>query len=230
MREAFSTHWRDEKARKEHVIGCIQKFPDWPPGARTANGTAPCHEVQLYLYFVSQSSEFCRHNHLCCSQRAFIAVSIYFVMTQSGNFWIHPHRKGRRERKLNYASLKQLFKIWNPANVIWLEFVNFGFQIVVTHLCNNHCSRCVVLCCSWIHKRTKWQHTHLSVIRKYKTMAEYAICLTETCRHDVIPEIRVGILWITGNREKSRAAIRLSTPYLLSLIKSMSFIFYINSA
>jgi hypothetical protein len=23
--------------------GCIQKFPDWPPGARTANGTALCH-------------------------------------------------------------------------------------------------------------------------------------------------------------------------------------------
>jgi hypothetical protein len=21
----------------------IQKFPDWPPGARTANGTALCH-------------------------------------------------------------------------------------------------------------------------------------------------------------------------------------------
>jgi len=23
--------------------GCIQKFPDWPPGAITANGTALCH-------------------------------------------------------------------------------------------------------------------------------------------------------------------------------------------
>jgi hypothetical protein len=37
---------------------CIQKFPDWPSGARTANGTALCHYVQLYRYFVSQSSEF----------------------------------------------------------------------------------------------------------------------------------------------------------------------------
>jgi hypothetical protein len=25
------------------VQGRIQKFPDWPPGARTANGTALCH-------------------------------------------------------------------------------------------------------------------------------------------------------------------------------------------
>jgi hypothetical protein len=36
------------------------------PGARTANGTALCHYVQLYRYFVSQSSEFCRHKPLCC--------------------------------------------------------------------------------------------------------------------------------------------------------------------
>jgi hypothetical protein len=26
-----------------HIRGCNQKFPDWPPGARTANGTALCH-------------------------------------------------------------------------------------------------------------------------------------------------------------------------------------------
>jgi len=46
--------------------GCIQKFPDWPPGARTANGTVLCHQIQLCRYFVSQSSEFCRRNPLCC--------------------------------------------------------------------------------------------------------------------------------------------------------------------
>jgi hypothetical protein len=40
---------------------------------------------------MSQSSEFCRHNSFCvASQRVFIVVSIYFVMIQSGNFWIHP--------------------------------------------------------------------------------------------------------------------------------------------
>jgi hypothetical protein len=48
------------------IRGCIQKFLDWPPGARTANGTALCHKIQLYHYFVSQSSEFCHHNPLCC--------------------------------------------------------------------------------------------------------------------------------------------------------------------
>jgi hypothetical protein len=25
------------------VRECIQNFPDWPPGARTVNGTALCH-------------------------------------------------------------------------------------------------------------------------------------------------------------------------------------------
>jgi len=25
------------------IRGCIQKFPDWPPGTRTANGPALCH-------------------------------------------------------------------------------------------------------------------------------------------------------------------------------------------
>jgi len=42
------------------------KFPSWPLGARTANGTVFCHLVQLCPYFVNQSSEFCRHNTLCC--------------------------------------------------------------------------------------------------------------------------------------------------------------------
>jgi hypothetical protein len=50
----------------------IQKFPDWPPGARTANGTALYHWVQLYRYFVRQSSEFCCHNPLC-----YFSTSVY---------------------------------------------------------------------------------------------------------------------------------------------------------
>jgi hypothetical protein len=44
---------------------CIQKFPDWPPRARTANGTALSLGAVLSL-FVSHSSEFCSHITLCC--------------------------------------------------------------------------------------------------------------------------------------------------------------------
>jgi hypothetical protein len=43
------------------------------PGARTANGTALCHKVQLYRYLVSQSSELCRHRPLYC-----FSTSVYF--------------------------------------------------------------------------------------------------------------------------------------------------------
>jgi hypothetical protein len=27
----------------EEITRCIQKIPDWPPGAKTANDTAVCH-------------------------------------------------------------------------------------------------------------------------------------------------------------------------------------------
>jgi hypothetical protein len=56
---------------------CNQKFPDGAPGARTANGTAVCHYVQLYRYFVSQSSEFCRHNLLCCFPTSVYCYSLF---------------------------------------------------------------------------------------------------------------------------------------------------------
>jgi hypothetical protein len=58
---------QDSKTQKNADIrGCTQKFPDWPAGTRTENGTVLCHYLQLYRYFVSQTSEFCRHNTLCC--------------------------------------------------------------------------------------------------------------------------------------------------------------------
>jgi hypothetical protein len=50
----------------------MQKFPDWPPGARTVNGIALCHWAHSYHYFVNQSSEFCRHNPFC-----FFSTSVY---------------------------------------------------------------------------------------------------------------------------------------------------------
>jgi hypothetical protein len=53
-------------------------FSDWPPGARNANGTALCHYVQLYLYFVSHSCEFCRHNPLRCFSTSFYCCTRLF--------------------------------------------------------------------------------------------------------------------------------------------------------
>jgi hypothetical protein len=37
---------------KTYTRGCTQKFRDWPPGARTTNGIALCHQMQLYRYSV----------------------------------------------------------------------------------------------------------------------------------------------------------------------------------
>jgi hypothetical protein len=62
------------------IRACIQKFPEWPPGARIANGTALCHKAQLYRYFVSQSSEFCRHKPLCCISTSVYYCCFYFVI------------------------------------------------------------------------------------------------------------------------------------------------------
>jgi hypothetical protein len=70
-----------------HTIGgCIQKFPDWPPGARIANGTALCHYVQLYRYFVSQSSEFCCHNPLCCFSTCVYCCCLFRCRLSPGTF------------------------------------------------------------------------------------------------------------------------------------------------
>jgi hypothetical protein len=57
----------------------MQKFSDWPPGARTANGTALCRWVQLYRYFVSESSEFFRQT-LCAASQFIIIVVVVVVI------------------------------------------------------------------------------------------------------------------------------------------------------
>jgi hypothetical protein len=65
------------------ICGRIQKFLDWLPGARTANGTAMC-QVQLYRCVVSLVS-FVTTN-LCVASRVFIVVVYFLLLTQSGNF------------------------------------------------------------------------------------------------------------------------------------------------
>jgi len=45
--------------------------------------------MQLYRYFVSQRSEFCRHDPLVLLLNECLLLFIS-LSTQSGNFWIHP--------------------------------------------------------------------------------------------------------------------------------------------
>jgi hypothetical protein len=42
---------------------------------------------------------------LCvASQRVVIVVSVYFFMTQSGNFWMHPRMKVKKPRLFAFLS------------------------------------------------------------------------------------------------------------------------------
>jgi hypothetical protein len=66
--------------------GCIQKFPDWPPGGRAANGTALCHWLQLYRYSVS----FAAITLCVASQRVIPKVSVYFVIDSVRKFFDTP--------------------------------------------------------------------------------------------------------------------------------------------
>jgi hypothetical protein len=43
--ESGTARKEEHESSKNMIRGCIKKFPDWPPGARTANGTALCHYV-----------------------------------------------------------------------------------------------------------------------------------------------------------------------------------------
>jgi len=75
-----AARYKTEKILKStaDLRGSNQKFPDWPPGATTVNGTALGHYMQLYRYFLSQSNEFYLHNPLCCFSTN--VYCCYFVM------------------------------------------------------------------------------------------------------------------------------------------------------
>jgi hypothetical protein len=52
------------------------------------SGSALCHWMQLYRYFVSQYSEFCRHNPLCCfSASVYCCKRIFLYRLSPEIFW-----------------------------------------------------------------------------------------------------------------------------------------------
>jgi hypothetical protein len=95
------------------VRGCIQKFPDGPPGGRTANGTAFYHYGQLYRYSVSQSSEFYRHNPLCC-----ISTRVYYCCCL---FLYDSVRK--LLDTISYTFLIHLMRATCPVHLILVDFI-----------------------------------------------------------------------------------------------------------
>jgi hypothetical protein len=127
------------KACHLNLRGCIQKFPDWSPGARTANGTALCHQLQLYRYFMSQSSEFCRHNTLCCFSMSVYCCLFRYYGHSAGTFGytlvffasgIHstPYFVSRLVPsnlpiKIFCAFLTSIMRATYPAHLIILDFI-----------------------------------------------------------------------------------------------------------
>jgi hypothetical protein len=68
------------EGEENFVRGCIQKFPDWPPGARTANGKlSAARRGCIAILWISLVS-FAAITLCVASQRVFVVVSVYFVM------------------------------------------------------------------------------------------------------------------------------------------------------
>jgi hypothetical protein len=63
-----------------HIRECIQKFPDWAPGARTANGIALLNYVSCIAILWVSLASFPAITICVASQRVLIFVSLYFVI------------------------------------------------------------------------------------------------------------------------------------------------------
>jgi hypothetical protein len=55
------------------------------------------------------------------SQRVFIVVSVYFVMTQSGNFWIHPRMQLSISFSKEFVPTETQGQVWETGVDIFFE-------------------------------------------------------------------------------------------------------------
>jgi hypothetical protein len=62
------------------TLGCIQKFPDWPPGARTAMVQLSATRCSCIAIMWVSIVSFAAITLCVASQRLFIVVSLYFVI------------------------------------------------------------------------------------------------------------------------------------------------------
>jgi hypothetical protein len=74
---------------RDEFAGGIQKFSDWSSGARTANYTGLCYYMHCIASLWVSLVTFVAIILCVVSQRVIPKVSVFFVTTQSGNFWIH---------------------------------------------------------------------------------------------------------------------------------------------
>jgi hypothetical protein len=62
------------------IRGCIQKFPDWPPGARTGNGIALSTRCSCIVTLCVSLVSFASITLCATSQLVFTVAAIYFVI------------------------------------------------------------------------------------------------------------------------------------------------------
>jgi hypothetical protein len=114
---------------------CIQKFPDWPPAARTAMAQLSATRCSCIAILWVSLVSFAAITHSVASQRVYIVISL---STQSGNLWIHP----RMGVKLGLPPWEKID--WQCLITGWQnqgELDGQGMQ---------HAWRCIQKCLDWI--------------------------------------------------------------------------------
>jgi len=104
-----------------YIRGCNQKFPDWPPGAGVVNGIALCH------YFVTQSSEFFRHNSLCCFSTSvnFCCLFRYRLSPETSGYTLVHKLPLSLDGLFTQMTLNGTF---HPDSYIWAFSILFPFR------------------------------------------------------------------------------------------------------
>jgi hypothetical protein len=78
----FSVHFISHFRVSINTYQAISKFPNWPPGVRTANGTAFCSDTRCNCIAILSVSlvSFAAVTLCVASQGVFIVVSVYFII------------------------------------------------------------------------------------------------------------------------------------------------------
>jgi hypothetical protein len=100
-----------ERRRRMAVRGCIQKFPDWQSGSRTANDTTLCTRCSCIAILWVSLVSFAATALCVASQRVFIVV--YFIIDSVRKLLDTPSNK-RTNELLHTITLKPspLCEIW----------------------------------------------------------------------------------------------------------------------
>jgi hypothetical protein len=85
---------RKEKAESETTSTGVSKFFGLATWSKNCKWYSSVPRVHFYRYFLSQSSDFCRHNPLFCFSTSVLSLFLISLTTQSGKFWIYPRTQG----------------------------------------------------------------------------------------------------------------------------------------